>query len=108
MQKQDGKEEQVCLCCECDPCDCHGVNEDDETDAEFWRVEQKSSNTRGQKPCMVGTTNQLQSKFGVTMETRDNTQNREFSKGVCSDSKIAEQTIVGSHERGCFIYWGFF
>ena len=69
---QSKKSNDVCECCLCDPCDCHGMND------ELWRMGQTECHQRGQNTCMVGARNRDQSKSGQQVEEREHSTHSVF------------------------------
>ena len=92
----------VCECCLCDPCDCHGMND------ELWRMGQTECHQRGQNTCMVGARNRAQSKSGQQVEEREHSTHSVFFEDLQRDCETAGKTNPGSHPRRGFLYWGFF
>ena len=99
MLKKDTTEE--CPCCECDPCDCHGIGEQDE----FWRVGQSTGDKRTKDTGMVGQRDWRQSKSGQPLEDRQHTKNSVLSEGGSGDIQTTGPPIQPSSETWCFIYW---
>ena len=99
MLKRDTTEE--CPCCDCTPCDCHGIGEDDE----LWRMGQNPSDQGRKNPVMVGQRDWSQSKSDIEMETGQHSKNGILSEGDQSGCTVTKETIQSSSETWCFLYW---
>lgn len=94
--------DQFCDCCGCDPCDCHGVND------ELWRMDQTDSDQGRQDPCMASEADRNKPKSGEPMENGQHSKNSVFLEDLRSDCEAAKKANPGSHPRSGFLYWGFF
>lgn len=107
MQKSDGRKEMQkkkqstneCPCCGCNPCDCHGVND------ELWGMGAQRSHQSKQNSCMVGQRDRNKSISGKPMENRKHSKNRILSANLQSDFEVIAQASFAGHPRGCFLYW---
>lgn len=92
----------VCECCQCDPCDCHGVNDEE---YELWRVGQDPSDPGREDHVMDGSGSGCQSVPSDQVEKWNHSQDRILSEGLCDTVQGSEETPVGSHPSWCFLYW---
>ena len=107
MQKSDGRKEMQnkkqlaneCPCCGCNPCDCHGVND------ELWRMGAQTGNQSRQNSCMVGKRDRNQSISCQPMANREHSKNRILSADLHSDFEVIPQASFAGHPRRCFLYW---
>ena len=107
MHKTDGRNEMQnkkqasnkCPCCGCEPCDCHGVNN------ELWGMGQKTSNQPRQNSGLVGKRDWNQSISCQPLENRKHTKNRILLKDLHSDFQVIPQASFAGNPRRCFLYW---
>lgn len=101
MPSKKNKSE-ACQCCDCDPCDCHGVND------ELWRMGKTECDQGRQDPCMVSETDRNQPKSGQPVEERKHSTQSVLLEDLQRDCETAKAASPGSHPRRGFLYWGFF
>lgn len=92
----------VCECCQCDPCDCHGMND------ELWRMGQTEHNQGRQDTCLASKGDRNQSKSGQQVEERKHSKNPVFLEDLQRYCEAAKAAHPGSHPRRGFLYWGLF
>lgn len=91
-----------CECCGCDPCDCHGVND------ELWRMDKTGSDQEWEDPGMVGEGDRHQPVSGQPMANRNDTAHRILLEDLQRDCKDKQEASPPSHPKRGFLYWGFF
>lgn len=91
-----------CECCGCNPCDCHGVND------ELWRMDQTGSDKEREDTGMVGQGDRNKPVSGQPVEDRDNPTNRILSEDLHRDCEDKQETSPKGHTKRGFLYWGFF
>lgn len=95
-----------CACCGCDPCDCHGVNDENKKNGQFWRVGAPQFNHAWQNHYMVGRSIGIQSHNGFKMANRYRTTGRKLHNDVPSIGQIAGRSRGHSIVRGCGAFGG--
>ena len=101
MPSKKNKSE-ACQCCDCDPCDCHGVND------ELWGMDKTECDQGRQDTCMVSKADRDQPKSGQQVEERKHSKNSVLLEDLQRDCETARAASPGSHPRRGFLYWGFF
>ena len=80
----------VCGVCGCDPCDCHGVNDE----ANIWGVVAKNTPTKWKEHGLVSKENRSKSQLVDQVETRKhNTRNRILSTCRSGNKYTSESNI---------------
>lgn len=95
-----------CECCGCDPCDCHGVNDENETYGQFWRMGAPEFNGTRQINAMVSRSIGIKSNHDIKMAYRYGTARRELHYDVPSIGQIAGRSRCHSIVRGCRAFGG--
>ena len=80
MLKHDGRNRmELCECCQCDPCDCHGVNDEE---CEFWGMVKNGSDQVREDHGLDGQGSGCQPVPSVKMATGGHPQDRILSEGL--------------------------
>lgn len=78
----------VCVCCECDPCDCHGMNDEKK---ELWGMGQDTSDQRRKNHGLDVQGSGGQPVHPNQVETGGNTQHRILFQGLCCTCQYSGQ-----------------
>lgn len=99
MQKQDGRKRMgKCEVCQCDPCDCHGMN--DETE-KLWGMGQDTGDQRREDHGLDGQGSGGQPVPSVQVATGGHSQDRILSEGMlCTCNFTGQAHLWDSPGRG--------
>ena len=96
----------MCECCQCDPCDCHGVNDAKQQNGQFWRVGTAQPNGPRQNHNMVGRSNTRQPHHGNKVAIRCRAAYKKLFVHMFGHRRIAGRPNAGGVAGGIVAFGG--